>query len=268
MTKPVIRFVDIETAPNLAHVWGMWKANIGVNQVVQDDYIMSYCYKDLGEEHCFYDDCRESFLQRKKGDKRKYKTFIKGLRDMLDKADIIVGHNGKKFDIPWIQGQCVLLGLKPPSPFKQIDTLLEARKAFRFPRYSLDYLTKRFKLTAKLKHKNFIGHDLWMECMLGNMEAWDEMEEYNVNDVYILEELYLAIRPYILQHPNLGVFNEEGEGSACPKCGGHHINYRGYYTTNLAKYHKFQCMDCGAWGRDRTNVLTKVQRKILTTNAL
>lgn len=266
MTAPVIRFVDLETSPNIAHVWGLFKQNVGLSQLVTDDHIMSYTYKDLGDPTIVYNDCRENFRQKTPKDRKGYKKFIKELRNMLDEADIVIAHNGKRFDVPWINGQCALMRLKPPSPFRQIDTLLETRKAFRFPSYKLEYLVKRFGLKTKIKHKKFPGHDLWMECLLGNDEAWEEMKEYNINDVVILEEFFLAIRPYLKGTPNLGVFLAEDEETVCPSCGGDHIHYRGYYYTNLGKYHKFQCQDCGAWGRDRVNILTKGQRATLGTN--
>lgn len=268
MSAPVIRIIDIETSPNLGHVWGLFKQNIGLSQLIADDHIMSYSYKDLGNPKVVYEDCRHCFKQKTGKEKREYKKFVKGLRNMLDESDIVIAHNGKRFDVPWINGQCALQRLKPPSPFRQIDTLLESRKAFRFPSFKLEYLIKRFGLGEKLKHKKFIGHALWMECLQGNEEAWEEMKEYNINDVVILESFYLTVRPYFKGTPNLGVFLAEGEKTVCPACGGDHIHYRGYYQTNLGKYRKFQCQakGCGAWGRDRTSVLTKAQRAVLGTN--
>ena len=37
--------IDIETAPSIAYVWQMWKANIGLNQVEERGYLMSYAAK-------------------------------------------------------------------------------------------------------------------------------------------------------------------------------------------------------------------------------
>lgn len=268
MKAPVIRVIDIETAPNLAHVWSFFKTNVGLNQVLTNDFIMSYTYKDIGCDKVYYQDCRNSYLGKTAAEKRGYKRFVAGLRNALDKADLVIAHNGDRFDIPWINGQAAIHGITPPSPFRSIDTLTAARRAFRFPSYKLEYLVKRFKCSKhKMKHKKFPGHDLWMECLLGNTEAWDEMKEYNITDVHILEELYIKMRPWIKNHPNLGVITGKEE-TVCPKCGSDHIHYRGFYYTNLSKFHKFQCQDCGAWGRDRENILTKAQKKALSTNAL
>jgi hypothetical protein len=47
----------------------------------------------------------------------------------------------------------------------------------------------------KKRHAKFPGFELWRECLAGNHEAWDEMREYNIDDVLSLEELYLVMRP-------------------------------------------------------------------------
>ncbi len=264
---PIIRTLDIETAPNLAHVWAFFKQNIGLEQVMANDFIMSYAYKTFGKEDAVCVSARNCYLQRTPQERKDYKQFIRGLRDVLDEADAIIAHNGKRFDIPWIIGQCVEYGISPPSPFKCLDTCLEARKAFRLPSYKLDYLTKRFKCSKKSPHKKYPGHSLWAQCLAGNLDAWDEMEKYNLNDVFILEELYLKIRAYLPARFNWGIFETHHE-EVCPVCGGHHLNKRGFYHTNVSRFQRYQCQDCGAWSRGRFNLLDKVVRKNLLVPAL
>ena len=62
------------------------------------------------------------------------------------------------------------------------------------------------------------------------------------------------------QHPNLGLYYDDAK-SRCPKCGGTHIHYRGYAYTPMGRFHRFQCQDCGGWGRDRSSALSKEERK-------
>ena len=91
---------------------------------------------------------------------------------------------------------------------------------------------------------------MWLECLRGNDEAWAEMKEYNIIDVIALEELYLRLLPYMKNHPN--VVRHMEEGVFCPKCGSDNIQWRGYYYTKAGMcYKRFQCMDCGGWGRVR-----------------
>lgn len=235
--KSNIVLLDIETAPNIAYVWGAWKQNVGHNQWVEKSHIMSFAAKTLGDKEVYYAE------NRKSNDKK----IIKDILRWLDKADIVVGHNSKKFDIPIILGRAAVHGLKPPSPFHQVDTLAVARREFRFAANSLAFLSKHFGIEEKGDHAKFPGFELWLECLRNNDEAWEEMKQYNIQDVETLEELYLKMRPYIKNHPHVVRLED---GVFCPKCGSNHINYRGYYTTPLGTpYRKFVCKDCGAWSR-------------------
>ena len=258
MSLPKIVTIDIETAPNVAYVWSFFKTHVGAKQVLENSHIMSFAAKTLGDDEVRYMDNRSSDDSK----------IVAALIKELDEADIVIAHNGNKFDVPKIKGRAAIHGLKPPSPFKVIDTLKVARKHFGFPSNSLEYLTGVFNCeTKKLSHSKFPGFELWLECLRGNEEAWDEIKEYNIADVVSLEDLYMKMRPWINDHPNIGVYTDDAK-SRCPKCGSNHIAYRGYYHTNLSRFHRFQCKDCGAWGRDRTNCIDKEDRKSLATNAL
>lgn len=267
MTGPVIRVLDIETAPNLAHVWGFWKQNVGLNQILENDFIMSFAYKDLGGTQVYSHDAGDCYLQSNREEKRAYRKFITRLRGVLDESDVVIAHNGARFDIPWVRGMCVEYNVAPPSPFKVVDTLLLSRKAFRLPSYKLDYLTKRFKCKQKSEHGKFPGHELWKMCLAGNQEAWDEMVKYNRNDVDILEEYYLKTRGYYPPQFNHGVFTES-EKEVCPVCGGDHLHKRGYYRTGVSKFQRYWCTTCGSWSRSRFNLVSKSARKALVVPAL
>jgi uncharacterized protein YprB with RNaseH-like and TPR domain len=109
---------------------------------------------------------------------------------------IVVAQNGVRFDVKKINARFVLLGMPPPSPFRVVDTMLEARRHFGFTSNKLEWMTDKLCTTHKKKrHAKFPGFELWRECLAGNHEAWDEMREYNIDDVLSLEELYLVMRP-------------------------------------------------------------------------
>lgn len=247
--------IDIETAPNLAYVWGQWKQNIGLNMLVDKSYIMSFAAKFLGTDHVVYEENRH-------GDDKK---LVQSLIKILDNADIVIAHNANKFDIPVINGRALVHGIKPPSPYKIIDTLTVAKKRFRFISNKLENLANELGCAPKMQHQNFPGFELWKECIQQNDEAWAEMKKYNIQDVETLEEVYLRMRPWITNHPNIGVL-DEGQKPVCPKCGSSHIHYRGYTTTNVSKFRKYVCTDCGGWGRTRFNELEKDVRKSLLAN--
>ncbi|WP_175726996.1 ribonuclease H-like domain-containing protein [Burkholderia ambifaria] len=106
-----------------------------------------------------------------------------------------------RFDAKKINARFILLGMPPPSPFRVVDTMLEARKHFGFTSNKLEWLTDKLcKTHKKKKHAKFPGFELWRECLKGNPEAWDEMRSYNTDDVLSLEELYLVMRPWMSGH--------------------------------------------------------------------
>ena len=251
--------LDIETSPILADVWNLWKQNVGLNQIRKNGYIMTYAAKFLDEDYVYYDSCR------RRGPKDE-KRLLKTLRDLINRADVVVAHNGDNFDLKWIRAQMVFHGLKPIPPIKQVDTLKIAKQQFRFHSNRLEFLANFLGCAPKKKHEKFPGHELWTQCTLGNKEAWDEMLDYNIQDVITLEEVYLKLRPWTkggALAPNLGI-NEEGH--VCPKCGGKHLQRRGYAYTNVSKFQRYRCNDCGGWSRGRTNVIDKERRKSLLTN--
>ena len=255
--KAKILTFDLETAPNLAYVWGAWKQNVSLTQTVGKGYLLSFAAKWLHSDEIIYEENRTD----------NDKDLVQKMIDLMDEADIVVAHNGNKFDIPTVNARAAVHGIDPPSPYKSVDTLAVAKRYFRFTQNTLAYLTNAFGVTEKLKHKKFPGWELWVECLKHNDEAWKEMKEYNIQDVISLEELYLRMRPWISNHPNIGVFDEL-EVPVCPKCGGKHVHYRGYYNTNVGKYRKFQCQDCKGWGRTRfTEYPRHLSRKLITNAA-
>lgn len=249
MTAKIL-VLDIETFPNIAYVWKFWKENVGAKQVLHHSQIASFACKWLNEPEVFYFD--RFHLETEK-------ALLELLNEFLDHADIVVAHNGDRFDLPTIAGRSIVLGLQPPSPFKTIDTRLSSRKLFNFPSNSLEYLGNVFDVEKKDNHKKFPGFELWAECLKGNAEAWDEMKVYNIQDVITLEQVYLKMRPYINNHPHVTIFDEPKETDAitCPKCGGIHTNRRGFSYTNTGKYQRFTCLDCGGWARTRYTELNR-----------
>lgn len=255
MTKILI--VDLETAPKLAYVWNFWNTNVGLNQTLSSTYILSYAAKWLGSKDVAYSETRDENDE----------ILCDQLATYFDSADMVIAHNGSKFDIPIVRARCILHGIKPWSPIKEIDTLKVAKREFRFDRNSLAYLADYLGVEEKEEHKEFPGFELWSECIKGNPAAWREMKKYNIQDVETLEQVYLKLRPWMTNHPNVGVFEEKGRPQ-CPKCGSEHIQFRGYTVTNVGKYRKFQCNDCGGWARTRFTEYDKDKRKQLVINAV
>jgi hypothetical protein len=244
-----ILLLDIETAPNLVHVWGLFQQNVAVNQIQASGYVLCWSAKWYRESEVMFDSVHQS----------KPKKMLKGIHKLLDRADMVVHYNGKKFDIPTLNKEFVLQAMLPPAPYKQVDLLQTARGQFKFTSNKLDFVARALGLGSKSKHA---GHELWIKCMAGDDEAWKVMEAYNRQDVALLEKLYDRLLPWIKAHPNHGVYDTPGI-PVCPNCGHHHLHRRGYARTLANVYARYQCMNCGYWTREPFSELAREDRGII-----
>jgi DNA polymerase elongation subunit (family B)/predicted RNA-binding Zn-ribbon protein involved in translation (DUF1610 family) len=234
-----ILLLDIETAPNTAYVWGLFKQNISISQLVDSSAMLCWAAKWLGEDEVMF----SSIMMGKKG-------MLKEIHKLLNEADAVVHYNGSRFDIPTLNKEFLEAGMPPPSPYAQIDLLKTARQQFRFPSNKLDYVGRALGLGRKTSHEGF---ELWIKCMNKDPDAWERMEEYNIQDVWLLEQVYYKFLPWIKKHPNIGVHSDTEH--ICPNCGSHSVQRRGYNITGSGKYQRYQCKDCGTWSSDRQTIL-------------
>lgn len=242
-----ILLLDIETAPNLAYVWGLWNQNVAINQIKEAGDVLCWAAKWLNEKTVHFDRGEEK-LDR--------------IWSMMDEADAIVHYNGTDFDIPHLNRQFILAGFEPPAPYKEIDLLKLVRKRFNFPSNKLEYVSRELGIGSKHKHEGF---DLWVGCMMGDAEAWKTMERYNKQDVILLEKLYGLVRPWIASHPSVPLHSGVTSVKACTNCGSINLRNKGMYYTMTQAYHRWVCKDCGTYMRERfTAVSTEERRNILT----
>lgn len=245
--KDKILLFDIETAPLLGYFFRLWDENIGLNQIVSDWHMMSFAAKWLDDDTIYYYDNRDA--KNIDDDKQ---IMIK-LWELINQADVVVTHNGKKFDVKRMNARFVINDLQPPSSYRHIDTYQIAKNQFGFTSNSLEYLTDKLcKTHKKSKHKEFIGFELWRECLKGNIKAWYEMEKYNKKDVLALEELYKILRPWTRDQANSHISNK------C-ECGGE-LFENGILTTKTGVFHRHRCKACGAEYKERLNIMPKNQR--------
>ncbi len=235
-----VLFVDIETAPNVAHTWGLWQQNVAPAQLIEPARMLCFSAKWLGESKVMY------YSEFHNGQE----AMAQAIHDLLDEADVVVGYNSKRFDVPHINALLIGLGHQPPSPYKHVDLWRAVKAKFMFPTNRMDYVCKALGIPGKVKHG---GHSLWVRCMAGDEKAWNEMRRYNRQDVKMTEALYLRILPWIPGHPNMGLYVDEG-GELCPRCGDSHLQRRGFATTLVGRFQRFQCAVCGAWSRGARRV--------------
>lgn len=248
-----ILLFDIETTPMEVFVWGLFgNKYIDHKNVIKDWNVLSWSAKWLFDSNVISD-----IQTPKEAINRDDKRVLEGIWDLINQADIVIAHNGDRFDIKKLNTRFYLNEYKPPSPFRSIDTLKVIKKSFAFSSNRLDYIAKLIQNKGKIE-TNF---KLWTDCLEGQSDALNKMLAYNEEDVRLLEEVYLEIRPWIKPHPNIGV---HCDGSVCPNCGSEDIEDNGkYYTTNTNKYQSFRCNNCGALSRSIDSQLSLDARKEL-----
>lgn len=261
---PKVLLFDIETAPILGYVWGLFDQNIGLNQVHSDWHLLSWSAKwHKGSNGKVYGPHNKIMYmdQRKAKNVEDDKELLKGIWKLLDESDIVITQNGKKFDSKKLNARFILNGFKPPSSYKHIDTLQIARSKFGFTSNKLEYMTKALcSKYKKLSHKKFSGFELWKECLAGNIKAWKEMEAYNKVDVLSLEELYIKLQPWDSSF-NPDLYNDN-EVKTCA-CGSKELNKNGYAYTSKGKFQRYTCASCGAEVKSGSNLFSKEKRDSL-----
>lgn len=253
---PKILILDIETAPVKAYVWRLWQQDVYLDQIISDWFMLTWSAKWLFDSNIMSDR-----LTGKEAKKENDKRIVEKLYKLLDEADIVIAHNGDKFDIPKINARFLFHGLSPTTPYKQIDTKKVAAKQFGFSSNKLDALANFFGFDNKID-TDFM---LWKNCLDGDDQSLKYMEEYNQYDVQLLEDVYLKLRPWIKSHPNIAMY-VESDSPRCSNCGSSDLQEKGHYFTNTGKYKTKQCNSCGAFSRERTNSYDKDKRKKLLTS--
>jgi len=257
LSEPRIVLWDIETTHNLAAVFRLTQNDyIQPDNIVQERYIICAAWKTLGEKKI----SAVSTLDDKKLFKKDPFNdlhVVKTLHGVLSNADIIIAHNGDHYDIKFTKGRMLVQGLPPLPPILSIDTLKTARSQFLLNANNLDYLGKMLGVGRKKPTKG----GLWLKVLQGDKDAIREMVSYNKQDVQLLEDVFLKLRPHIPDHVNRQLFT--GDKSGCPRCGSKHVQSRGVHRALTQTYQKFVCVDCGGWFRNRKSNGTSTQSRVL-----
>jgi uncharacterized protein YprB with RNaseH-like and TPR domain len=240
--KPKILIIDIETSLMDAKIFRTGEQRISHSDVSKDWNILSFAAKELNNEKIIYFDTREN--------PHDDHVLCLKLHELLNDIDIFVAHN-VNFDLKKIRARFLFHDLPPLRPFRSICTLKIARKYFSLTSNSLDYLAKYLNVTRKSEHGKFKGKKLWEECDNGNIEAFDEMQDYNITDIIVLEEIYLRLRRY----DNSIRFNVFAQSDVC-ECGSDEYRQVDPIATNAGVFRAFQCIGCMKVYRKKENLIS------------
>lgn len=237
-----ILFLDLETSPNLAHVWGLWNQNIAISQLVNHTEVICFGARWHGTKQIIFKSVHHDGKT----------AMLQEMHRVLDEADIVIGWNSQAFDIKHMYREFLEAGMTPPSPHKDLDLMRIVKSQFRMPSNKLDYVAQLLGVGKKTSHTGF---QLWLDCMAGDDKAWNLMKKYQLQDVNLLVDLYAHLKPWIKTGPNLAALTNTH--TACRNCASTNLHKRGTQLSGKSTYQRYRCVDCGTWNRGERTYTTQ-----------
>jgi hypothetical protein len=237
---PRVCYYDLENAPSLGWYYDRYKeGNIVADEA--DWFMLSFAWQWMGEKKvhvkalCDY----PSYAKNKKDDS----ALVKDLWKLFDEADILIAHNGDRFDRRKSNTRFLGLGLGAPSPYKTIDTLKIARRQFMMGSNSLASIGNFLGLGGKMPTT---GWHTWRGCIDGDPKAWGLLKKYNKRDVILGRQVYEKLREWAPNHPDLRVYDGR---PGCPSCLSTNVQKRGTRVRRTRMVQTYQCQNpsCGSY---------------------
>jgi hypothetical protein len=243
MNEPNILIWDIETAHAIAALFSLYQDSVPIQNVLQEWYIICASWKWLGKKQVYATSVLDDIERFEKDPNDDYHV-LKTLRGVIEQADAIVHHYGDRFDLPKFNTRLLYHGLDPLPDIPQIDTYKICKNKFKFLSNKLDYVGQYLGVGEKIT----TSPKLWLRCLMGEKDAVREMVKYNKQDVELLERVYVKLAPFAqAAQRKLNMNLWYGDNNVCPTCGDANLHRRGYRTTRVSKFARFQCQSCGTW---------------------
>lgn len=226
--KPKILYWDIETSLMKVYSFSLFPKYIPIENIETDWKIICICYAINDGKVITLEGSERAMIKR----------FLKILND----ADIIVYHNGDKFDLKKFKARVLKYDLDPVklfNSFNTVDTLKVARKEFAMTSNKLDYIAGQHLGIGNKIHTDI---SLWIKCSEGCKKALKRMSTYCAQDVVVLRKLYYKLRKYDSTHPNMNLYNKTD--GHCPNCGKDTLNKNGFGENRAGIYRRFICSSC------------------------
>lgn len=124
---------------------------------------------------------------------RQLERFVKPLRSNT----LVVTHNGPRYDLPFLNGTLIKMGLEPLHRVLISDTYAHLPRRGAAFSASLGNMAQRFEVEHQKGHMSEVDWDL---AYSGDKDALAKLREYNVGDCYTT----LALRKKLLELGVLG----------------------------------------------------------------
>lgn len=240
-----ILLLDIETLPGEYYAF-----DAKVDYLTADKQIKDWSISCWSSKWLFEPEIVGERVTAQEAYNRQDKQSLYTIWRMMNEANIVVTQNGINFDLKKLNSRFIQNGFQPPSKFLNVDTLKVAREVFGFTYNNLNELAKKLNIPHSKIDMTFKD---WKGCLTNDESAEQYLENmlvYCKKDVSpLLEDVYLALLPWIPNHPNLNVFTDH-DRDVCPSCESSDIHWNEKpYATPQGLWESFRCKTCGATGR-------------------
>lgn len=241
MTKPKILFFDIETSPLQAWVWQQGQQYINHNQLVNGYsrwgiICIGYAWNDDKPAQSI------DWGYEEQDTKKVVEEFDK----IAAEADLIVGKNSKRFDVPMINAARMFAGLPglPQWALSHDDLEQQMRRYFRVPSQSLDYYSKQLGIGGKDKMELQDWIDI---CEKNDPAKLKKMVKYCKKDIEDTRYLWNYLSQHFDSQFNSARFKETDIACKHADCGSKEVYKNGTRMAVSIKYQLYCCCKCGRY---------------------
>lgn len=243
---PRVLLFDIETSHIEFRGWQVGEQYVRPNQVTKTWFTICWSARWL-----FGDKVFSEAVTPKEALARNDERIVRKLHKYMDEADVVVTQNGDRFDITRMNWLFMKYGLPPNNKYHSIDTYKKSKNLIdNGVSKGLDYVMTELGFGSKSPTEE----EDWIKAEAGDAKSIKKLSDYCTNDIYLLEDWYLKLRPWMKTHPNLAPYLDmyyelEDDEGRCPRCL-HVLNYslfnKKWVTPAGVSYKSGSCSHCGS----------------------
>lgn len=122
------------------------------------------------------------------------KELVKQVCQLIREHDVVVAHNGSRFDLPMLRTRALRWKLKPLKEVKNIDPCSIAYRKFKLKSNRLDRIADYVGIEAE---KTPVRMSTWADAMLnGDKRAMNYIVEHCERDIEVLAAVFEVVKPF------------------------------------------------------------------------
>ena len=250
--KVNVLFLDLESSLMEGMFFRIWQENIQFKRITKQSHLLTASWA--------FNDEPVQGVRVTPNDVATSNDFdiVVKMVQAINKADIIVTFNGKKFDCKLLNTRALFWGLPPIKPVKHIDLFEQSKRLFKFPSNSMQNISMYLGENGKLATSS----DLWERCANHKNydecdKALDEMLRYNQIDIEATRDLFYRYQGRMKGVPNIATITNDKKSTEhlrCTHCGGLDVDKMNEKTyTTASSFNLYRCSYCKGISRVTKN---------------